>query len=80
VVEKHGELRLVGFQMIPMRSDPRPGPAGVCLAAGTGIMRVMPGKEEVLADVIPIDVVANFTLAVPWYLTYKGTHFKVRML
>ncbi len=50
------------------------------MAAGTGIMRVMPGKEEVLADVIPIDVVANFTLAVPWYLTYKGTHFKVRML
>lgn len=61
---------------IPGWVDNFNGPAGVCLAAGTGIMRVMPGREEVLADVIPMDVVANFTLAVPWYLTYKGTHFK----
>lgn len=52
------------------------GPAAVCLAAGTGVMRVMPGKEEALADVIPVDVVANFTLAVPWYVACKALHFR----
>lgn len=52
------------------------GPAGVCLAAGTGLMRVMPGKVDVLADIVPVDTVGNFTLAVPWFIATKTPEAK----
>lgn len=61
---------------IPGWVDNFNGPAGICLAAGTGTMRVMPGKEEVLADIVPVDTVANFTLAVPWYIAQKSPQAK----
>ena len=35
-------------------------------------MRVMPGKRDVLADIIPVDVVAKFALTVPWFITQKA--------
>lgn len=57
---------------IPGWVDNLNGPAGICLAAGTGIMRVMPGKEEVLADIVPVDTVANFTIAVPWFTAKRA--------
>jgi hypothetical protein len=35
------------------------GPAGLSLAAGTGVMRVMPGDRDVLADIVPVDSVVS---------------------
>uniref|UniRef100_A0A8C8E142 Fatty acyl-CoA reductase n=1 Tax=Oryzias sinensis TaxID=183150 RepID=A0A8C8E142_9TELE len=43
------------------------GPSGVFIAAGKGILRTMRANNDAVADLIPVDVVVNLTLAVGWY-------------
>lgn len=35
--------------------------------AGKGILRTMRASNDALADLVPIDVVVNMTLAAAWY-------------
>ncbi|KAJ8411301.1 hypothetical protein AAFF_G00173070 [Aldrovandia affinis] len=43
------------------------GPSGVFIAAGKGILRTMRANNEAVADLIPVDMVVNLTLAAGWY-------------
>uniref|UniRef100_A0A8C2BSG6 Fatty acyl-CoA reductase n=1 Tax=Cyprinus carpio TaxID=7962 RepID=A0A8C2BSG6_CYPCA len=43
------------------------GPSGVFIAAGKGILRTMRASNDAVADLIPVDVVINLTLAAGWY-------------
>lgn len=47
------------------------GPSGVFIAAGKGILRTMRASNDAVADLIPVDVVINLTLAAGWY---TGAH------
>uniref|UniRef100_A0A8C7X5P0 Fatty acyl-CoA reductase n=1 Tax=Oryzias sinensis TaxID=183150 RepID=A0A8C7X5P0_9TELE len=47
------------------------GPSGVFIAAGKGILRTMRANNDAVADLIPVDVVVNLTLAVGWYTAVK---------
>ncbi|XP_071618622.1 fatty acyl-CoA reductase 1 isoform X4 [Heliangelus exortis] len=43
------------------------GPSGLFIAAGKGILRTMRASNDALADLVPVDVVVNATLAAAWY-------------
>ncbi|KAF3859292.1 hypothetical protein F7725_021691 [Dissostichus mawsoni] len=43
------------------------GPSGVFIAAGKGILRTMRANNDAVADLIPVDMVINLTLAAGWY-------------
>ncbi|KFP89224.1 Fatty acyl-CoA reductase 1, partial [Apaloderma vittatum] len=43
------------------------GTSGILIAAGKGILRSVIANNEAVADVIPVDVAINFTLAAGWY-------------
>uniref|UniRef100_A0A8C2HZN5 Fatty acyl-CoA reductase n=1 Tax=Cyprinus carpio TaxID=7962 RepID=A0A8C2HZN5_CYPCA len=43
------------------------GPSGIFIAAGKGILRTMRASNDAVADLIPVDVVINLTLAAGWY-------------
>ncbi|KAM4523646.1 fatty acyl-CoA reductase 1 [Fundulus diaphanus] len=43
------------------------GASGVFIAAGKGILRTMRANNEAVADLIPVDMVINLTLAAGWY-------------
>ncbi|XP_069759889.1 fatty acyl-CoA reductase 1 isoform X3 [Narcine bancroftii] len=43
------------------------GPSGLFIAAGKGILRTMRATNNAVADLIPVDVVVNLTLAAGWY-------------
>ncbi|XP_069079663.1 fatty acyl-CoA reductase 1 isoform X4 [Pleurodeles waltl] len=43
------------------------GPSGLFIAAGKGILRTMRASNSAVADLIPVDVVVNTTLAAAWY-------------
>ncbi|KFQ41424.1 Fatty acyl-CoA reductase 1, partial [Nestor notabilis] len=43
------------------------GPSGVIIAAGKGILRTMRASNNALADLVPVDVAVNTTLAAAWY-------------
>ncbi|NXJ77863.1 FACR1 reductase, partial [Trogon melanurus] len=43
------------------------GTSGILIAAGKGILRSVIANNEAVADVIPVDVTINFTLAAGWY-------------
>ncbi|XP_048405228.2 fatty acyl-CoA reductase 1-like isoform X3 [Stegostoma tigrinum] len=43
------------------------GPSGLFIAAGKGILRTMRATNDAVADLIPVDVVVNLTLATGWY-------------
>ncbi|XP_069484627.1 fatty acyl-CoA reductase 2 [Ambystoma mexicanum] len=43
------------------------GPSGILIAAGKGILRTMKATNNAIADLIPVDVVINLTLAAGWY-------------
>ncbi|XP_072341422.1 fatty acyl-CoA reductase 1 isoform X3 [Scyliorhinus torazame] len=43
------------------------GPSGLFIAAGKGILRTMRATNDAVADLIPVDVVVNLTLAAGWY-------------
>lgn len=43
------------------------GPSGLFIAAGKGILRTMRASNNAVADLIPVDVVVNATLASAWY-------------
>ncbi|XP_038663847.1 fatty acyl-CoA reductase 1 isoform X2 [Scyliorhinus canicula] len=47
------------------------GPSGLFIAAGKGILRTMRASNSAVADLIPVDVVINMTLAAAWY---SGVH------
>ncbi|XP_006004393.1 fatty acyl-CoA reductase 1 isoform X2 [Latimeria chalumnae] len=47
------------------------GPSGLFIAAGKGILRTMRASNSAVADLVPVDVVVNTTLAVAWY---SGVH------
>ncbi|KFW88483.1 Fatty acyl-CoA reductase 1, partial [Manacus vitellinus] len=47
------------------------GPSGIFIAAGKGILRTMRATNDAVADLIPVDVVINATLAAAWY---SGVH------
>ncbi|XP_072906004.1 fatty acyl-CoA reductase 1 isoform X4 [Hemitrygon akajei] len=47
------------------------GPSGLFIAAGKGILRTMRAANSAVADLIPVDVVINMTLAAAWY---SGVH------
>ncbi|KAG7274828.1 hypothetical protein CRUP_038801 [Coryphaenoides rupestris] len=43
------------------------GPSGIFIAAGKGILRTMRAANDAVADLVPVDVVINATLAAAWY-------------
>ncbi|NXG10505.1 FACR1 reductase, partial [Sakesphorus luctuosus] len=43
------------------------GTSGLIIAAGKGILRTIIANNEAVADMIPVDVAANLTLAAGWY-------------
>lgn len=43
------------------------GPSGLFIAAGKGILRTMRASNSAVADLIPVDVVINATIAAAWY-------------
>ncbi|KFU87070.1 Fatty acyl-CoA reductase 1 [Chaetura pelagica] len=43
------------------------GPSGLIIAAGKGILRTIRASNDALADLVPVDVVVNMTLAAAWY-------------
>ncbi|XP_010143957.1 PREDICTED: fatty acyl-CoA reductase 1 isoform X2 [Buceros rhinoceros silvestris] len=43
------------------------GPSGFFIAAGKGILRTMRASNSAVADLVPVDVVVNTTLAAAWY-------------
>ncbi|TSQ92664.1 Fatty acyl-CoA reductase 1 [Bagarius yarrelli] len=43
------------------------GPSGIFIAAGKGILRTMRASNSAVADLVPVDVVINTTLAAAWY-------------
>ncbi|XP_042669921.1 fatty acyl-CoA reductase 1 isoform X2 [Centrocercus urophasianus] len=43
------------------------GPSGLFIAAGKGILRTMRASNGAVADLVPVDVVVNMTLAAAWY-------------
>ncbi|KAM9278658.1 fatty acyl-CoA reductase 1 isoform 2-T3 [Morus bassanus] len=43
------------------------GPSGLFIAAGKGILRTMRASNSAVADLVPVDVVVNATLAAAWY-------------
>ncbi|KAL7862618.1 hypothetical protein SRHO_G00116020 [Serrasalmus rhombeus] len=43
------------------------GPSGIFIAAGKGILRTMRASNSAIADLVPVDVVINTTLAAAWY-------------
>ncbi|NXI65638.1 FACR1 reductase, partial [Anseranas semipalmata] len=43
------------------------GPSGLFIAAGKGILRTMRATNGAVADLVPVDVVVNVTLAAAWY-------------
>lgn len=43
------------------------GPSGIFIAAGKGILRTMKASNNAVADLIPVDVVVNLTLAAGWH-------------
>ncbi|XP_069037557.1 fatty acyl-CoA reductase 1 isoform X3 [Lepisosteus oculatus] len=47
------------------------GPSGIFIAAGKGILRTMRASNSAVADLVPVDVVINTTLAAAWY---SGVH------
>lgn len=44
-----------------------PKMASFCLQAGKGILRTMRANNDAVADLIPVDVVINLTVAAGWY-------------
>lgn len=47
----------------------------VCVQAGKGILRTMRASNDAVADLIPVDVVINLTLAAGWYTAvHRYTH------
>ncbi|XP_068168149.1 fatty acyl-CoA reductase 1 [Antennarius striatus] len=48
------------------------GPSGIFIAAGKGILRTMRASNDAVADLVPVDVVINTTLAAAWY---SGSQF-----
>lgn len=43
------------------------GPSGIFIAAGKGILRTMRASNDAVADLVPVDVVVNATLAAAWF-------------
>ncbi|XP_069713637.1 fatty acyl-CoA reductase 1 isoform X2 [Phaenicophaeus curvirostris] len=43
------------------------GPSGFLIAAGKGILRTMRASNNAVADLVPVDVAINATLAAAWY-------------
>ncbi|XP_028263541.1 fatty acyl-CoA reductase 1 isoform X2 [Parambassis ranga] len=43
------------------------GPSGIFIAAGKGILRTMRASNDAVADLVPVDVVINATIAAAWY-------------
>ncbi|NXF96968.1 FACR1 reductase, partial [Eubucco bourcierii] len=44
------------------------GTSGIFIAAGKGILRTVIANNEAVADMIPVDVAINLTLAAGWYI------------
>ncbi|KAI3389519.1 hypothetical protein SNEBB_005768 [Seison nebaliae] len=47
------------------------GPSGLFVALGTGVLRSMLGGRELVADILPVDIISNMTIAVAWYISMK---------
>jgi fatty acyl-CoA reductase len=43
------------------------GPSGLLVAVGSGFMRTYQCNPDVVADIIPVDVVVNALITAPWY-------------
>nr|XP_043892252.1 fatty acyl-CoA reductase 1 isoform X3 [Solea senegalensis] len=43
------------------------GPSGIFIAAGKGILRTMRASNDAVADLVPVDVVINATVAAAWF-------------
>jgi fatty acyl-CoA reductase len=46
------------------------GPTAIIVGVAKGVVHVMPGNRNAIADLIPVDVVVNLMIATAWY---KGT-------
>uniref|UniRef100_A0A3Q3GZ70 Fatty acyl-CoA reductase n=1 Tax=Labrus bergylta TaxID=56723 RepID=A0A3Q3GZ70_9LABR len=55
------------------------GPSGIFIAAGKGILRTMRASNDAVADLVPVDVVINATVAAAWY-SGSQTHSRPRNL
>eukprot|EP01135_Chromosphaera_perkinsii_P012104 Nk52_evm42s2579 gene=Nk52_evmTU42s2579 len=47
-------------------TDTLMGPGGLYLACGKGVLRVMKGDPNAVADIVPVDLVVGMVLAVAW--------------
>lgn len=47
------------------------GPTGMCLAVGTGFLRVLPIDRNINAEIVPVDFVANFIISSGHYVARK---------
>ncbi|KAL4711343.1 hypothetical protein ACJJTC_019184 [Scirpophaga incertulas] len=54
-------------------TDSMYGPTGLIIGIGTGVLRTMYLNNDIVADMIPVDLVVNGILAATWYTgkTYK---------
>jgi fatty acyl-CoA reductase len=43
------------------------GPSGLMIACGMGLLRTMIGDPKAIADIVPVDIVANVIITAPWY-------------
>lgn len=57
---------------IPGWVDNLNGPTGLILAIGKGLLRTMHVKHEVVADVVPVDVVVNTMIASGFYVAVSN--------
>jgi len=48
-------------------TDTFAGPPGLLTAAGSGMMRIIPGAKNCKLDMVPVDTVANFLIVAGWH-------------
>jgi len=48
------------------------GPTGAILSLYTGALQAMPGRGDMKADLVPVDMVTNMIVSVGWFLVNQG--------
>jgi len=56
---------------IPGWVDNYNGPSGLVVATGKGLLRIMIGSSNAIADIVPVDVCVNMMIAVGWHTAIK---------
>nr|AGK27745.1 fatty acyl-CoA reductase [Ericerus pela] len=61
------------FEPIPGWVDNLNGPTGLLIGAGKGVIRTMHCNGNLKADLIPVDIVCNGMIAIPWKQSLNST-------